>query len=72
MEWLYGDLRWRASYILVDKLMSQNGERIIVTPASDMSDAAAAAAVETTPVEVPGFDRCRSLKINTKNTCKYK
>lgn len=27
-----------------------------------MRDAAAAAAVGTTPVEIPGFDKCRSLR----------
>lgn len=31
-----------------------------VPPPSDMRDAAAAAAVGTTPVEMPGFDKCRS------------
>ena len=33
-----------------------------VPPPSDIGDAAAAAAVGTTPVEMPGLDRCRSLK----------
>lgn len=34
----------------------------VVPPPSDMRDAAAAAAVGTTPVETPGFDKCRSLQ----------
>lgn len=34
----------------------------VVPPPSDIRDAAAAAAVGTTPVEIPGFDKCRSLK----------
>lgn len=32
----------------------------VVPPPSDIRDAAAAAAVGTTPVETPGFDKCRS------------
>jgi hypothetical protein len=34
----------------------------VVPPPSDIRDAAAAAAVGTTPVETPGFDKCRSLQ----------
>jgi len=33
-----------------------------VPPPSDIRDAAAAAAVGTTPVETPGLDRWRSLR----------
>jgi len=33
-----------------------------VPPPSDIRDAAAAAAVGTTPVEMPGLDRWRSLR----------
>jgi len=32
-----------------------------VPPPSDRRDAAAAAAVGTTPVDMPGFDKCSSL-----------
>ena len=34
----------------------------VAPPPSDISDAAAAAAVGTTPVEMPGFDKCNSLR----------
>jgi len=34
----------------------------VVPPPSDIRDAAAAAAVGTTPVEMPGLDRWRSLR----------
>lgn len=34
----------------------------VVPPPSDIRDAAAAAAVGTTPVETPGLDRWRSLR----------
>lgn len=34
----------------------------VVPPPSDMRDAAAAAAVGTTPVEMPGFDKWSSLR----------
>lgn len=37
----------------------------VVPPPSDMRDAAAAAAVGTTPVEAPGFDKCSSLQNKT-------
>ena len=39
-----------------------HGAYIFVFPLYDMSDAAAAAAVGTTPVETPGFDKCSNLK----------
>lgn len=35
---------------------------MLVDPLNDMRDAAAAAAVGTTPVETPGFAKCSSLK----------
>lgn len=38
-------------------------------PPSDIRDAAAAAAVGTTPVETPGFDRCNNLKNNIRLQC---
>jgi len=41
-----------------------------VPPPSDIRDAAAAAAVATTPVEMPGFDRWRSLR-NSHQSYKY-
>jgi hypothetical protein len=39
----------------------------VVPPPSDIRDAAAAAAVGTTPVEIPGFDKCRSLRNKCQN-----
>lgn len=39
-------------------------------PPSDIRDAAAAAAVGTTPVETPGFDRWSSLKMEHCANCK--
>ena len=42
----------------------------VVLPPSDIRDAAAAAAVGTTPVEMPGFDRWRSLG-NSHQTVTY-
>ena len=48
--------------VQLEKLLTSKQTIYIVVPApSERRDAAAAAAVGTTPVDIPGFDKCSSL-----------